>query len=184
MKVHNCCWLTVWLAAASTPTIAEPPLIVVENAGGASAKPYYQALQLPGNPPALTTPAPTASALAQANAPPPARRLSEADLLPVRSTLLSPGDAARRALEAPGLRPLFLIGDDPRSRNWLRQRLPALRALGAAGLVVNVESEAALQSLRALAGGTPLSPAPGDDLAQRLGIRHYPVIITATSIEP
>ena len=29
-----------------------------------------------------------------------------------------------------------------------------------------------------------LSPASGDDLAQRLGIQHYPVLITATGIEP
>nr|MBF3175129.1 DUF2859 domain-containing protein [Pseudomonas aeruginosa] len=28
-----------------------------------------------------------------------------------------------------------------------------------------------------------LAPASGDDLAQRLGLRHYPVLITATGIE-
>jgi hypothetical protein len=29
-----------------------------------------------------------------------------------------------------------------------------------------------------------LLPVSGDDLAQRLGIKHYPVLITATGIEP
>jgi len=29
-----------------------------------------------------------------------------------------------------------------------------------------------------------LSPASGDELAQRLSIQHYPVLITATGIEP
>ena len=40
------------------------------------------------------------------------------------------------------------------------------------------------KALRRLAPGLMLSPISGDDLAQRLGIRHYPVLITATGIEP
>ena len=48
---------------------------------------------------------------------------------------------------------------------------------------VNVESMAALTALRRLAPGLILSPASGDDLAQRLGLRHYPVLITATGVE-
>ncbi|MNE90682.1 hypothetical protein D3C80_1882240 [compost metagenome] len=51
------------------------------------------------------------------------------------------------------------------------------------GLVVNVESAAALAALRKLAPGLNLSPASGDDLAQRLGLRHYPVLIMSTGIE-
>ena len=31
--------------------------------------------------------------------------------------------------------------------------------------------------------GVPLAPVAGDDLAERLGLRHYPVLITATGIE-
>ena len=52
------------------------------------------------------------------------------------------------------------------------------------GLVVNVATPEALVTLRRLAPGLMLSPIAGDDLAQRLGIRHYPVLITATGIEP
>ena len=52
------------------------------------------------------------------------------------------------------------------------------------GLVVNVATPEALVALRRLAPGLMLSPISGDDLAQRLGIRHYPVLITATGIEP
>ena len=104
-------------------------------------------------------------------------------MLPVRSTQLSPGEVQRRVIRAPGLTALFLIGDDERSRAWLRQRQAALRELQAVGLVVNVESMAALTALRRLAPGLTLSPASGDDLAQRLGLRHYPVLITATGVE-
>lgn len=108
---------------------------------------------------------------------------SEADLLPIRSPSLRPGPVETRAVSLPGITALFLIGDDPRSHAWLQQRLPHLRRLGAAGLVVNVESAAALQTLRERAPGLTLSPVPGDDLAQRLGLNHYPLLITATAIE-
>jgi len=105
-------------------------------------------------------------------------------MLPVRSARLSPGEEPRRVIRAPGLSPLFLVGDDDRSRTWLRQRHQTLRELRAVGLVVNVTTPDALSALRRLAPGLMLSPASGDDLAQRLGLRHYPVLITATGIEP
>lgn len=105
-------------------------------------------------------------------------------MLPVRSARLTTGDEPRRVIRAPGLLPLFLVGDDDRSRAWLRQRRAALQELRAVGLVVNVATPEALVALRRLAPGLMLSPISGDDLAQRLGIRHYPVLITATGIEP
>ena len=49
------------------------------------------------------------------------------------------------------------------------------------GLVVNVESMAGLARLRAWRPAR-LSPISGDDLAQRLGLRHL-VLITSTGIE-
>ncbi|WP_397459858.1 integrating conjugative element protein [Pseudomonas asplenii] len=114
---------------------------------------------------------------------PPAPPYSEADFLPVRSSRLSPGSVAHRAINLPGFTALFLIGDDPRSHAWLHQRLPDLQRLGAVGLVVNVESMAALQALRHRAPGLSLTPVPGDDLAARLALTRYPVLITATAIE-
>jgi integrating conjugative element protein (TIGR03765 family) len=153
------------------------PLVVVEDKGGVSALPYFRALNLQTNAPGSDT----TSALLETPVPP--TRHNETDMLPVHSTLLSPGLVERRVIEAPGLRPLFLVGDDERSRTWLRQRGDVLRELGAAGLVVNVDSSAALDELRRLAPGLTLSPVSGDDLARRLGVRHYPVLITATGIE-
>ncbi|MDA8454301.1 integrating conjugative element protein [Acidovorax sp. GBBC 3334] len=148
--------------------------IVVEDRGGIPAQPYYDDLGLPPQRPegGLTPPA----------TPPPAHH-GEAALLPVRSTGLSPGAVDARPLDAPGLTPFFLVGDDPRSRAWLRQRQDQLRSLRAAGLVVNVESQQALDALRSLAPGLALFPASGDDLARRLGLRHYPALLTATGIE-
>ena len=37
--------------------------------------------------------------------------------------------------------------------------------------------------VRAIAPGLNLSPMSADDLAERLGLRHYPVLVTATGIE-
>jgi len=160
-----------------TPVLhAAEPLIVVQDLGGASALPYYEALNLqPRNvdalPPNIMVPqAPTAP-------------VSEADMLPVRSAKLTSGKVTRRAIEAPGLRPFFIVGDDEISADWLRRNAASLLERGAFGLVVNVETLDALNHLRTLVPDVSLSPVSGDDLAERLGLRHYPALITATGIE-
>jgi integrating conjugative element protein (TIGR03765 family) len=153
---------------------ASEALIVVKDFGGVSALPYFEALNF------------SAASLPVSRPAPPIRNPSDAEavLLPVRSELLSPGEEPPRIIHAPGLTPLFLIGDDAYSRDWLRQRQSVLRELGAIGLVVNVSSPEALAALRNLVPDLTLSPVSGDDLAQRLGLRHYPVLITATGIRP
>lgn len=113
----------------------------------------------------------------------PSTPYNEAMLLPIRSPSLRPGPVETRPVNLPGITALFLIGDDPRSHAWLQQRLSELQRLGAAGLVVNVESADALQTLRDRAPGLSLTPVPGDDLAARLGLSRYPLLITATAIE-
>jgi integrating conjugative element protein (TIGR03765 family) len=168
--------VATFLSLAWLPVIVNADtLIVVADRGGVSALPYYEALNLQPR---------SGIASSRIEIPhPPAKAFNEADMLPVRSMRLSPGDVARRVIEAPGLPPLFLVGDDERSRAWMRQRAPRLRELDAVGLVVNVASAEALATLRALVPGLSLAPAAGDDLAERLGLRHYPVLITATGIE-
>jgi integrating conjugative element protein (TIGR03765 family) len=160
-----------------TALAADSQLIVVEDRGGDSALPYYQALGLPPREEARHPPV-------QGEVPAiPTQGFSEVDMLPVRSALLTPGTVGRREIQAPGLRPLFLVGDDERSHEWLRHRADTLLALGAVGLVVNIESPTGLTELRRLAPGLILSPVSADDLARRLHINHYPVLITATGIE-
>ncbi|TCL02193.1 integrating conjugative element protein [Sodalis ligni] len=173
-------FLLLTLALFHSTAFAQSPstnLIVVEDRGGVSALPYYRALAPQELAPSEDhEPAPTPHKGGPADA--------EASMLPVRSMLLSPGVESQRIIRAPGLSPLFLIGDDESSRTWLQQHRVALSELNAIGLVVNVETAEALASLRHLAPDLRLSPVPADDLAQRLGIRHYPVLITATGIEP
>jgi integrating conjugative element protein (TIGR03765 family) len=151
-------------------------LIVVADKGGTAAQPYYEAIDLVAD-----EAGPRASPAPQGDARPSAG--SELDMLPVRSLPLSPGKVSRRMVQAPGLRPIFLIGDDDLSKAWLRARLPLLRQIKATGFVVDVSTAPALQALRQMAGGLELVPASGVDLAQRMQIKHYPVLITSSSIE-
>ncbi|HIE4272001.1 TPA: integrating conjugative element protein [Pseudomonas aeruginosa] len=163
--------LLAWL-----PGLAQAEaLIVVKDRGGPSALPYYDALNLQQR---VGVGAPRIEIPHL-----PAGAVSEANMLPVQSMRLSPGAVTRQVMEAPGLQPHFLVGDDERSRAWLKLRAPRLRELGAVGLVVNVSSAESLTALRALVPGLPLSPVAADDLAERLGLRHYPVLITATGLE-
>mgnify|MGYP002682871825 CR=1 FL=1 len=68
-------------------------------------------------------------------------------------------------------------------RGPLRHKAARVDLVAAIGLVVNVETAQGLARLRALAPGLPLAPVASDDLADRLGLRHYPALITATGIE-
>ncbi|HCF2456882.1 TPA: integrating conjugative element protein [Pseudomonas aeruginosa] len=165
--------LVVCATLRISPAVAQAPeessLTVVEDRGGVSAAPYYEAI----------SPQPDASPPPSVSTP---RRHAEDDMLPVRTLRLSPGPVAPRQIHAPGLSPLFLVGDDEHSRAWLRRHHQMLRQLKAVGLVVNVESASALRTLRDLVPGLELAPVAADDLAQRLDLTHYPVLITATGI--
>lgn len=172
--------LIVSLSSFTLPTLAaERSLTVVHDGGGVSAEPYYRALNLKAREPARTATAPAIEVPL-----PPNRRYAEADFLPVRSMRLRPGTVTPRKINVSGLTPIFLIGDDSRSRAWLRTNALRLKILRAIGFVVQVESAAALHSLRQLVPDLTLVPASGDDIAQRLAIEHYPVLITAAAIEP
>lgn len=118
----------------------------------------------------------------QPHSSPLSQHLDEDWMLPVRSSLLRPGAVAPRALDMPGLPPFFLVGGDPRSLSWLRENSARLRTMGAVGLAVEVADAAALERIREAAPGLSILPVNGDDIAARLQIHHYPVLITATGL--
>ena len=105
-------------------------------------------------------------------------------LFPVVSTRLHPGEVTAQKMTLPGMAPLFLLGDDPLSLRWLRENQARLRSLHATGLVVSVASAARFQALQALAGTLTLLPVSGDDLAQRLHLSAYPVLVTDHGLSP
>jgi len=152
----------------------QPELTVAGDQPSDVTRPHFQVARSPIN-----------------NKPPPDRAMQadlsafadEAWILPVRSSHLSPGQITSRALSMPGLRPFFLIGDDSQSLTWLRQRAAELQEMDAAGLAVEVADTEALARIRAAAPGITILPVNGNDIAARLQIEHYPVLITATSLE-
>lgn len=113
----------------------------------------------------------------------PIQALDESRLLPVVTHNLHPGQQPHLVLNLPGMTPLFLIGDDPLSTEWLRQHREALKSLHATGLVVNVTTLARLIALRAIAPELTLLPVSADDMAKHLPITAYPVLITDKGLE-
>lgn len=109
-------------------------------------------------------------------------QLTEEQLLPVISHRLSVGKVSNKTLDLPGAIPLFLIGADTISMQWLRQHYEQLVDIGAVGLVVNVATLAEMQQLRSIVPALTLMPAPADDFAEQFNLHHYPVLITAEGI--
>lgn len=103
------------------------------------------------------------------------RNPAEDARLPVTSQL-KPGPVARQAIK-PGtlVYPLFVVGDDARSRAWLSDNRAELTRMNALGLVTNIASTKIFRELEALAG-VPLQPVNVDELAAVFHVLHYPFI--------
>ncbi|MCI1021477.1 integrating conjugative element protein [Pseudomonas putida] len=156
------------VTSLALPTNADQQavLTVVEDRGGSSALPYYQDIE----------PEPR-------HAPPVISGVRSGGAFPVSTPELSPGPVQGRVINAAGLQPMFIVGDDPTSQAWLKQKLPTLLGLQAVGLAVNVGNTARLQEIRRWAPGLQVMPVPASDIAGRLGLQHYPVLITATTLQ-
>lgn len=83
----------------------------------------------------------------------------------------------------PGLKPFFLVGEEASSLEWLTANAERLTELDAAGLVVNVTDAGSLQHIQSLVPELTVMPVSGDDIAERLQLSHYPVLITSTALE-
>lgn len=162
--------LCVSLFAAAFSSLAS--LTVVGDLGGEPTRPYFDAINA----------GPDSPVADMSSLPQPPASLSISDMLPVSTPEMSPGTVTSRPLQLPGLPPVFVVGDDELSRAWLQQRGAELKRMGATGMVVNVTTERALDSLRGLLPDTEMVPVRGGDLAQRLKLTHYPVLITADGL--
>ncbi len=80
-------------------------------------------------------------------------------------------------------RPVFIVGYDPVSLNWLDNNSQFLAEKNAIGFVVNVETVAQMNELQAVAGkGILLQPTPGDRFAEQMNIRHYPFYLDSDGV--
>ncbi|WP_456448012.1 PFL_4695 family integrating conjugative element protein [Thiolapillus sp.] len=166
--------LTGW----ALPTLSQPPRLHVLYDSGDTV-PLAPLLQASGlddepvqSPPAIDTQPLMRQALAQRSV--------------VRSPGLSPGVQTRRPTGKAGAvlpRPLFLVGADEVSLNWLREHRERLMHIGAVGLIVQADGEADIGKVRAVAGELQLATGSGAMLAEHFGITHYPVLIGPEWIE-
>lgn len=106
------------------------------------------------------------------------------DPLPVHSPALTPGIIQSRVIDRPGLdMPVFIVGYDKLSLEWLQHNREQLKKHHAAGIVVNVENQDQLRHLRQVADGLEINPVPGGKIARQLELAHYPVLISKNRIE-
>lgn len=170
MKPQNSiCYLMLSAFILMTaPVNAE--LNVVADLGGESAIRFYEPIQ----------PVHSENAPKHPNAIP--SSIPEENMLPVVSHKWSIGQVKPKALNLPGALPIFLIGDDETSQHWLAQRKTQLQALGATGLVINVQTMEGLNRLRHIAPELTIVPVSADALAERLGISNYPLLMTAEGV--
>lgn len=144
-------------------------LNVIADVGGEDASPYFEGINAQGETPASPSGQPGVGD-------------AQANMLPVSTPELTPGEVTDRPLQLPGIGSLFIVGDDDASRLWLQANAEQLKSQHAAGLVVNVSNLPALQALRELVPGVPMVPASGSELARRLQLTNYPVLITDTGL--
>lgn len=112
------------------------------------------------------------------------------NLLPVRSPGLGVGDLAGTQLKPEVLsrlaqgnpRPFFLIGSDEASLQWLATHRDTLKSLGAAGMLVQANTEQDVRQVAGIALGLSITLSSGSDLARALGVNRYPVLITRDGI--
>lgn len=161
-------------AVLLVPSLARAELTVIYDSGQTQPiAPYLEVFESPDD-------------SSRRGPPSPIPALGAADpkrWLPIRSPGLTPGRVQAGKQDRPFSRPFFLIGSDPRSRQWLQIHRDRLKAIGAVGMLVQADTLDDLRSIAELADGLSILPASGSDIVKALGISHYPVLISAHGIE-
>ncbi|MFV0476968.1 MAG: PFL_4695 family integrating conjugative element protein [Parahaliea sp.] len=160
--------------AQSVP-ITDPrgkPVVVYRGERTQVAAPYWQALIRPGQSRRIAVTPPRREA-----------PLRLEDRLPLTSTLLKPAPPVVHTV-AGFYSPVFIIGMDSLSMEWLKASADTLVRMGASGLVVQAperERWLALQEAAA-AYGLPLELALGDRLGELFPTRTYPALFISPEL--
>lgn len=148
-------------------------MTIVADTGGRPAAPFYERLSDQGQ----------ADTDRRVQPRLPASPVGIGQMLPVMSQLTPGPVEAKRVRLATLPAPLFIVGDDSRSLAWLQQNHSVLQRLQAIGWAVNVRDQSALNRIKAAAPGLGVMPMHLDDFAGRIGLQHYPALITRDSVE-
>ena len=99
--------------------------------------------------------------------------------LPITSPSLQVGDVTTTQRQLRYLmQPLFLVGADTRSQQWLMSNKEKLQRMGAVGLLIQAESQDDVDRMFMAASGLRMIPASAESIANRLGLTHYPVLLS------
>lgn len=97
---------------------------------------------------------------------------------PIRTTRLSPGQVATTPVPLhQGQQPLFVIGNDELSLDWIDINKPYLLEIGARGFVVSVGSEREWNQLRKWLAPLDVKAVTGDAFSEVFGLTHYPFLL-------
>lgn len=103
---------------------------------------------------------------------------------PVKTTKLSLGPVEPQVVKlSPTFQPVFIVGSDELSQQWLQINQDRLLKLLAVGIVTEIESEARLRELKKQFPRLLFMPMSADTIAGFLPVKHYPVLITRDRIE-
>ena len=106
------------------------------------------------------------------------------NILPIKTSNMRPGVVSKRQHSLPHFQtPLFVIGSDALSKQWLETRREQLIALNAVGILVSAETEKDIHDIKKLSKGLWIFPASGEDIAKELNLSHYPALISRIGIE-
>ncbi len=105
-------------------------------------------------------------------------------ILPIHTSTMTPGYVRPEEKELKTiLRPVFIIGADNRSIEWLERNKQALVESNAVGILVEVQTIEQLKRIGKIASGLQVAPSGGEFISEILGIEHYPVLVSKSGIE-
>jgi integrating conjugative element protein (TIGR03765 family) len=101
---------------------------------------------------------------------------------PVRSNL-TVGIVEPYAHNTPVTRPVFILGSDDLSTEWLIKNRSHLASIKALGMVTNVESREAIERIQSLVPELAFVAVPVDEFIRLFRLTHYPVLIDQEGVK-
>ncbi len=80
-------------------------------------------------------------------------------------------------------RPLFILGSDDLSIEWLVSNRQHLASINAMGIVTNVDSGAAVDRIKSLVPELTIVAVPVDEFTRLYKLTHYPVLIDQEGVK-
>lgn len=107
------------------------------------------------------------------------------NMLPIHTPEMSPGRLKQAHLArdyAAMSFPVFVIGNDTLSKQWLAGNAPYLKKHKAIGLLIQLDTMAEYDEIKSLGGGLPIIPTYGAQLGQQLQLNRYPFYVDQTGV--